>query len=357
MKTVAINGKFLGAPLNGVHRTAALYTEAMIAHRTTDLNVDIIAPRNLSQDSTFSTLEPIVLRSPLGMGQAWEMISLPLATRKHLLLNFCNLAPAIHPNFVVMIHDAQTYLYPEDYSGRQAVAYRALLPLIARRARKVLTVSEFARDSLARHRVAPLDKISVVHNGTDHLLRVRPDNAVLDRHRLRPKEYALAIGSAKSYKNIARLFDAFAHRDLADFPLVIAGGPPPDRYKNLASPPPANIRFLGPVSDPELRALYSHAAMFLFPSRTEGFGLPPLEAMNLGCAVIAADAGAMPEICAEGALLIDPEDTVAWRNAVIAFRDPARRQARSAAAEARARFFSWERAGARLWEVVEDLVL
>lgn len=355
MTGITINGKFVGAPLNGVHRTAALYAQALMAHRSGGADVEVVAPREIAGDPVFEALKPRVLRSRLGAGQGWEMLSLPLATKGRLLVNLCNLAPVIHPNYVVMIHDAQTYLYPEDYSGRQAIAYRLLLPLIARRARRVLTVSEFARHSLAEQGVAPLEKIAVVHNGADHLLAVPPDEQPLAEQGLTPKGYALTLGTTKSYKNIPRLFDAFEAPDLSDLPLVVAGGPLGDAYRERGARPPGNVRFLGPVSDAALRALYANAAMFLFPSRTEGFGLPPIEAMFCGCPVIAAHAGAMPEVCGEGAILVNPEDTPAWCNAIRLLRIPHQSEARANAALARASRFTWKRSGERLWEAIRDL--
>ena len=360
MTDIAINGKFIGAPLNGVHRTAALYAGAMLATVSAagrpGVDVEVLAPRPLPDDPVFRALSPRVVPSRLGSGQGWEMVALPRAARGRLLINLCNLAPIAHPDFVVMIHDAQTYLHPEDYSGRQAAAYRLLLPLIARRARRVLTVSDFARRSLARHGVAPVEKIAVVHNGADHLSDVAPDEGVLAAHGLSPDGYALALGTAKGYKNVPRLFAAFDHPDLADLPLVVAGGPPADAYVRHGVAPPPGAIFLGHVSDAALRALYACAAMFLFPSRTEGFGLPPVEAMGCGCPVIAAEAGAMPEVCGAGAVLVDPESTEAWRAAVLRMRETKGAAPLAAAAAERVRHFTWARAGARLWEAIEDLV-
>lgn len=352
MRKIAINGKFLGAPLNGVHRTAAHYTAALLAHGGPDRKISLLAPK-ASADPDVARLAPTIVPGRFGAGQGWEMLTLPWISRDTLLVNFCNLGPVLHPNSVVMIHDAQTFLYPEDYSGRQAKAYRALLPLIARRARHVLTVSDFARHSLADHGIGTLDKISVVHNGTDHILDIPEDSDFLAGQGLAPGGYALAVGSAKGYKNLRLLFDVFRDPALADLPLVVAGGPPAEAYVAAGWNPPPNARFLGFVSDEALRALYAQAAIFLFPSKTEGFGLPPVEAMHCGAPVVAARAGAMPEVCGDAALLADPDDVAGWCRAVVEALASA--ESLRARGRARAATFTWERAGARLWEVLGKL--
>lgn len=356
VKSIAINGKFIGAPLNGVHRMAALYTEALLAHRADGIDIDVLAPSETRDDTVSAALQPRIVPGYFGAGQGWEMATLPWVARSRLLVNFCNLGPVAHPRSVVMIHDAQTFLYPADYTGRQAMAYRLLLPVIAKRAVRVLTVSEFARQSLAEQGIAPLDKTVVVHNGTDHLLEIKPDDAAVAAHGLRAQGYALAFGSSKSYKNVGRLFAAFDHPDLADLPLVIVGGPPAETYRAQGMVIPPSARFLGAVPDAALRALYAHAQMFLFPSRTEGFGLPPLEAMTFGCPVIAAHAGAMPEVCGDGAILLDPEDTEAWRAAILELCRSGAPDGLSNAAARRAQHFSWKRASETLWRALSDLV-
>lgn len=353
---IVINGKFLGAGLNGVHRTAAQYSAALIA-RAGPGRVRLLAPRATPPDPDFPALVPEIRPGWFGAGQGWEMLTLPRLARGALLVNFCNLAPLLHGNSVVMIHDAQTFLYPDDYSGRQAAAYRALLPLIAWRARHILTVSDFARESLVRHGIGRADKISTVHNGTDHILDHAADPAVLARHGLVAGGYALCLGSTKGYKNIRRAFAAFAPPAPGGLRLVVAGGPPPARYAEKGWLAPEGTVFTGFVSDGELRALYEGAAMFLFPSQTEGFGLPPVEAMHCGTPVIAAAAGAMPEVCGTAAVLVPPDETAPWRDAAEALlADPAARAARVAAGRARAAELGWAAAGDRLWSVLAPLL-
>lgn len=357
-RSIIINGKFLGAGLNGVHRTAAHYASALIARgRAAGSSVRLLSPQPASPDPEFPLLVPETCPGLFKKGQGWEMLDLPRLARGSLLVNFCNLAPLLHGNSVVMIHDAQTYLYPGDYSGRQASAYRTLLPLIGARARRILTVSEFSRQSLAQNFVGRTDKIDVVHNGTDHILNVPADPDILSRHNLEHRGYVMVLGSIKGYKNIRRVFAAMASPGLSGHRLVVAGGASEDRYRAAGWTPPEGTIFTGFVSDGELRSLYENAAVFAFPSQTEGFGLPPVEAMHCGCPVVAARAGATPEVCTEAALYADPEDTDGWQAALTRLiEDEDIRADCIAKGHIRAQELTWEKAGDRLWSYVQPLL-
>jgi len=109
----------------------------------------------------------------------------------------------------------------------------------------------------------------------------------------------------------------------------------------------ARVAFTGPVSDAELRALYVGASVFVFPSRHEGFGLPPLEAMSLGAPVVCADAASLPEVVGDAALLFAPGDAAALATALSrVLDDPALRERLSRAGRERAAQFTWERTAA-----------
>ncbi|MCJ2183521.1 glycosyltransferase family 4 protein [Novosphingobium sp. 1949] len=357
MRGLDINGKFLDAPLNGVHRTAAEFSEQLIQRALHRVPTRLLSPRISPARPEFPHLRPRIAAGALGPGQGWEMGTLPWLARGNLLMNFCNLAPLLHGNSLVMIHDAQTFLYPQDYSGRQAAAYRRLLPWIGQRARRVLTVSEFARQCLIRFRIAPAERVHVVHNGTDHLLKEPADPHVLARLGLTDGGYVLALGSAKGYKNMRAVFDALRDPLPSGHRLVVAGGPGPDTYRAKGWEPPAHALFTGFVSDSELRALYTGASVFLFPSLTEGFGLPPVEAMHCATPVVAAQAGAMPEVCADAAILVPPQDPAAYRAATCALLEDEALHARmTTAGQTRAAQLTWKAAGQRLWDVVQPLL-
>lgn len=357
MASIAINGKFLGGSLNGVHRTAAHYCDQLIRRMAPEHEVRLLSPLALPAAADFRHLAPIRVKGWLGGGQGWEMLTLPRHSRKSLLVNFCNLAPLFHNNSLVMIHDAQTFLFPGDYSGRQAAGYRRLLPWIGRRARRILTVSEFARQTLASHGIGHLDKIDVVHNGTDHLLAIEADRGILERHGLKPGSYILTIGSLKRYKNLRSVFEALRRPLPGGERLVVAGGPPEERYRECGCEPPSGAIFTGFVSDAELLALYRGAAAFVFPSLTEGFGLPPIEAMHCGTPVIAARAGAMPEVCDGAAFLVAAESPGEFRQAIEAILDNSElAEDLRARGHNRARQLSWNRAGERLQSIITGLL-
>jgi len=216
------------------------------------------------------------------------------------------------------------------------VAYqRAILPLIARRARVVLTVSEFSRDEIADLLGV---EATVVPGGVDARfvpeLDPQPARAALGLTR----PYVLTVASRTARKNLAVL--DLAARRLAEhgIDLVAAGG---DRPQFRPEEDRGALRALGHVPDEHLPGLYAGAQAFVLPSLYEGFGLTCLEAMACGTPVVAADRAALPQTCGDAALLVDPTDPAAVADAVErAIND---RDAMAAAGVAQAARFSWDR--------------
>jgi glycosyltransferase involved in cell wall biosynthesis len=120
-----------------------------------------------------------------------------------------------------------------------------------------------------------------------------------------------------------------------------------------SDPLPANVKHLGRVSDDDLAYLYRQALCLVFPSKTEGFGLPVLEAMALGCPVISSDAASLPEVCGEAALYGSPDDAAAWLAAIGRMAsEPLLRKRLADAGPKRAKTFSWREGAKKYLELM-----
>ncbi len=354
-----LNGRFLTRPMTGVDRVATEMIRALVEVTSGQSDQPVVrtALPRASIDSEQSRPREILdlerIPNPHLSGYMWEQVSLLLTRPNDWLLSLCNLGPVARSKQAVMIHDAQVYSQPHAYSRAFRMFYRTMLPLIARHARILTTVSDFSRRELEAYGVFPRNKAVVIHNGVDHMARIAPDRTVLDRNNLRPGEYFFAIGSLAPHKNIDLILKAARGRRDKDIPLIIAGGANSKVFQNAGLKDEDGVRFIGRVSDAELKALYAEALSLLFPSKTEGFGLPPLEAMYCGCPVIATTGGAVPEVCGNSALYASPESVEEWVAAMDRMRsEPAVRQELVEAGQGHAAGFTWRRAAERLLEAI-----
>lgn len=355
-----LNGKFLSAGPTGVHRVAGELSRALsrlIAQGypgTERLRHTGLAPHD---GMARAQALPLAVRrlGPL-RGIAWEQLVLPLRKGRGTLLNLCNIGPALARDAITMIHDTQVQLTPQSYRPAFRWWYRAVQPLIGRRHRHVLTVSEFSRGQILRAGLCRAERISVIPNGTDHMLEVAADPAAFDRLGLIPGGYVVALASDLPYKNIAVLLRAFARPELASLRLVLFGSGGPDAFARRGLAVPASAVFAGRISDGELRCLLERALALAFPSLTEGFGLPSLEAMQVGCPVVAAPCGAIPEVCGEAALYADPGDEAAWAAALARLHDDAGLRATLITrGRKRAGLFTWEKAAQKLVGILASI--
>lgn len=353
---LAINGRFLTQATTGVQRFAAEVTRAadLLAGEGAWPAARVLVPPAAGPPPADAYRHLRVEAFGTRRGQAWEQIDLPRAAGAGtLLLNLGNTAPLLAGRRqAVVIHDAGIFDTPESYALPFRAWYRGLHHALARTGARLLTVSEFSRGRIARHLGVAPDRLGVVHEGGEHVLREPADGGVLARHGLAPGRFALVVGTQAAHKNLAALEEAAGLLAARGMALAVAGG---DGAAGLfrAADGVGGVRPLGRVTDAELRALYEAALCLVFPSRYEGFGLPPLEAMRCGCPVVAAAAGAVPEVCADAALWFDADGPRRPAEAILRLlEEEGLRDRLRTAGLARAARLSWRRAALTLLDLV-----
>jgi glycosyltransferase involved in cell wall biosynthesis len=300
-----------------------------------------------------------------------EQVTVParlMAHRVNLLHEPHYVLPPLVPcRAVVTIHDCIHLVFPQYLPNRLAYAYaRANLWVAARRAERILTVSEASKADILRYCDVPADRVIVVHNAIDDRFATPPSKDAVERARERYQldgPFVLYVGNIKPHKNLERLIDAFdlVRRGGFERLQLLIIGDQISRYPRLRRAVDKHklhkhVRFLGFVHDDTLAALYRLATVFVFPSLYEGFGLPPLEAMASGTPVVASNRSALPEVLGDAAVLVDPYSSASIAEGIQrALSDPALRQVLTERGLARARTFSWEASVKRIHEVYMEV--
>jgi len=344
---LTINGRFLTQGMTGVQRFSAEVTQAL-ARRGTPIR--LLAPQGAPDLLGDVPVEHVGTRG----GQAWEQLDLPAASNPAPLLSLGNTAPLRGGGKrYLVIHDAGVFDTPESYSFAFRSWYRALHLLLPRLGTRIITVSEFSRSRLAARLHLDPARIDVMPEGGEHVLRIAADTDVLAKHGLAPRGYALAVGTRAAHKNLGALGDAAAMLASRGMVLAVAGSVQRNVFSGAADAAGRGVKLLGRVTDAELRALYENALCLVFPSRYEGFGIPPLEAMWCGCPVLAARSGAVPEVCGDAALWFDAEGPATPAAALTRLLDePGLADHLREAGRARAQLYSWDAAAVRLLDLI-----
>ncbi|HMA93205.1 MAG TPA: glycosyltransferase family 1 protein [Polyangiaceae bacterium] len=354
---IFINGRFLGQRRTGIQRFAFETLNALdqlLSESDVYRNVEfiVVAPHGTPQPTLkvmkFCDVGPF-------RGHLWEQLTLPAHCRGAFLIGFGATGPLAKKQQVVTIHDAAVFVVPDAFGWAFRQWYRFVLPVLARRAERLMTVSEFAKAELVRYLGVAASHACVTGEGWEHIRDVPAEPSVLANHCLEPGRYVLAVGSISPHKNlsvVARAMELLG-RDL-DIDFVVAG--PVNRSVFRQGKSEGSLKLIGYVSDGELRALYEHAGAFVHPSRYEGFGIPPIEAMGLGCPVIASNVAAMPEVCGDAAWYFDPDDAPGLVRLIARmFSEPVERNALIRKGYARAEQHQWRLAAARFLELVDEI--
>ncbi|HXT69894.1 MAG TPA: glycosyltransferase family 1 protein [Vicinamibacterales bacterium] len=313
--------------------------------------------------------QPVAERS--GNYSVREQISIPrtLARSRVDLFHAPHyvVSPFVTTPYVVTIHDCIHLRFPQYLPNRRALHYaRVMMRMSAKRSRRVLTVSQASKDDILHYLRVPDSKVEVIYNALDERLAVVPTPDEVDRVRQRfqlTAPFVLYAGNIKPHKNLDRLIEAFSimrKSGIDDVQLLIIGDEI-SKYPSLRRLVHRHhlyphVRFLGFVPDATLAVLYRLAAVFVFPSLYEGFGLPPLEAMAAGTPVVTSNVSSLPEVVGNAALLIPPTDAAAIADAIArVLNQPGLRAELVERGFERVKQFSWERSVARVRQVYGEL--
>lgn len=249
-----------------------------------------------------------------------NMLYIPAYANRELIdvVLFQNFGSLLNYRFkaLVYIHDVLFLDFPQFFSKKELLYFR-LMPLLARKANRIITISQSEKNRLLNHIPFSPSKINVVYHGVNSnfkpLDRIDSKEILrIDRLYKLPPRYILYVGRINIRKNLTNLIQAFSQLSDLDICLVIVG-----KIDSKSLPINSLIRTLdlqnrvivtGQVPEDDLFKLYARATIFCFPSFAEGFGLPPLEAMQCGVPVAVSNRTCLPEVCGDAALYFDPEN-------------------------------------------------
>lgn len=306
---ITVNGRFLCQKVSGVQRYAREIISALDQHLEesgsplSSATWQIVAPPGTQCDLN---LKKIVFREwGRGNGHVWEQLHLRRAPG--LLLNLGNSGPVFRTKSMVVIHDVGVFRTPENYGTLYANLHKCLGKMLALSS-NVGTVSDFSRHEITEVLRVPKERVFVAPNGADHLNESFADPAILGRLGIETDRFFLFVGSPTRNKNLKLAIDALAIMNDPSVKMVVVGSLSNSVFKDSTDLNKSGVVLPGYLEDTEICSLYQHATALVFPSLYEGFGIPPLEAMKLGCPVLVSDIPTGREVCGDVAEYFSPTD-------------------------------------------------
>ncbi len=326
MPHLAINGYFWDQPTTGTGR----YTRALIKElpRVWDGPISVLVSHGMDRTELnlqSASVSAYPLTSPFSgsLGKVWfEQVAVPLAAKrlKADVLHVPYFGPPIMCSIptAVTVHDVIQLAVPRLQGSALNRWYNRLASAGARTARVVIADSEHTRRDVITHLGVPEARVARIYLGVEPRFTNAPDPEAEQRVRSKyglAEPFLLYMGGLDWRKNVSMLLLSYA-RSRTTYPLAIAGEArstnhwafPDLRSQVLRYGIEDRVRFLGWVAEEDQPALYRAAHLFIFPSRYEGFGLTPLEAMACGAPVLCSNATSLPEVAGDAALLFSPDD-------------------------------------------------
>ena len=304
MAKIIINGKFLGQRLTGVQR----YAKELVLELDRlcgDLDVELAVPKNAENRLDLKNIKTVVCGK--NASTLWELTAFSryVKRKKGISLNLCNSAP-LSGKKIVCIHDMKVFAHPEYFTKKFRVWYRFLFRNVTKKAKAVLTVSEFSKGEILKYFPKTKAEICVAENGWQHFARVKESRGALEKYGLLPQNFYFALSSLEPNKNLKWIVETARRNPEETF--AVAGGFNGKIFAESKIDFPKNIKLLGYVSDEDSKTLMHACKAFLFVTFYEGFGIPPLEALSAGApCVIVSDTEVMHEVLGENAVYVSPE--------------------------------------------------
>lgn len=343
----------LTVPRSGV----GTYTACLLAHLKQEGNA-IVTLSHFPEDYRWS--EGGVYRSPKTFNKTLWMQLLLRQQIKRLRLDVCHFTNSVAPLWsprptVLTIHDMTLWLYPDYHPWRRRATMRPIVPMAARQAAAVITVSHSAKEDIMRILGVPPEKISVIYEAPDRSFRPLtsgPELLAVRRQYNLPESFILHVGTLEPRKNLVRLLEAFAilrERQAIDHDMVFVGKMGWSYSGVFAAVErlglSQSVHFLDFVPNRWLAAIYNLATALVYPSHYEGFGLPVVEAMACGTPVISSPNGALAEIASDAAAFVQAEDVLSIAETIHqVLNDEQLRAEMRVKGLARSSEFSWKRA-------------
>jgi glycosyltransferase involved in cell wall biosynthesis len=295
---VHVNGKWLAQELTGTQRYANEIVRAIVTADCFDLVIHVPADARIPE---WAHRQRVTIRRAPVRGIVFEQLYLPVVTAGKVMVNLAGPAPLLKRRQLVAMHDATPFRYPRTFRRAFVALYFVMYTLLGRTAEGLLTVSRFSADELTRVLRIPAGRFIIAGCAADSLIATEPSRPALDTG----GDHYLVVGTQAHHKNLTAPVIAVAESGRNIVVVGIAGN---DQVYSATSSLEGHAVVAGRLTDAELVWVYRNTRALIFPSKYEGFGLPPLEAQALGCPVVCSTAASLPEVCGDGALYFDPDD-------------------------------------------------
>lgn len=323
------------------------------------LSIDLICPKSKED---LSTPKRII----------WDQWTFPKKAKKRkpdIIHKPCFSAPIFKKGpTVVTVHDLIPIIFPKNVSFFSRFFYNRIMPFSFRFVDAIITISTSSKNDLIKYlRISP-KKITVIPLAAAENYKPITDQDKIEKIKKKygiQKNYILSVSTIEPRKNIPFLIEAFGkvlkNNPRLDYQLVLTGkkgwGLETIEKTIAKNKLEDKVVFTGYVDDEDMATIYSGATLFAFPSTYEGFGLTPLEAMACGIPVICSNASSLPEVCGDAAIMLDPNDSVAWsKNIAELLSDKNVLQKMSTKSLTQSKKFSWAKTAEETLSVYKSIL-